>query len=110
SGAVHRVSPKATAYSYRDANFVHVIAAMYQNPADTPSNVAWVRDYWSALHPHSAPGGYVNFMMDEAPDRIRAAYRDNYDRLVALKTQYDPTNLFRLNQNIAPEAARKTGT
>ena len=108
SGAVQRVPRDATAYSYRDANFVHVIAAMHPDPATMPANIGWVRDYWSGLHPHSAPGAYVNFLMDEAPDRIRSTYRENFDRLVAVKRRYDPTNLFRLNQNIAPNAG-KTG-
>jgi hypothetical protein len=102
NGAVHRIGRNDTAYSFRDANFVHVIAAMYTDPSTTQKNVQWVRDYWSALHPHSAGGAYVNFMMDEAADRVQATYRDNYDRLVAIKKKLDPTNLFRLNQNIPP--------
>ena len=60
--------------------------------------------YWEALHPYSAGGAYVNFMMEEGDDRIRATYRDNYERLVAIKDKYDPTNLFRVNQNIKPAA------
>ena len=64
-GAAHRVGKNETAFSYRDANFVHIIAAMYPDPADTPDNIAWVKDYWSALHPYSAGGSYVNFMMEE---------------------------------------------
>ena len=74
SGAAHRVGKNDTAFCYRDANYVHVIAAMYPDPADTAKNVAWVRDYWSALHPHSAGGAYVNFLMDEGEDRIKATY------------------------------------
>ncbi len=101
-GAVHRVKPDETAYSYRDANFVHVILVAGENPADTPRGRQWVRDYWEALHPLSAGGAYVNFLMDEGDERIRATYRDNYDRLVAVKRQYDPTNLFNQNQNIRP--------
>lgn len=104
SGAAGRVGKNDTAFSYRDAQYVHVIAAMYPDPADTPKNMEWVRNYWSALHPYSAGGAYVNFMMDEGQDRITATYRDNYDRLVAVKNKYDPTNLFHLNQNIAPSA------
>ncbi|HEY7343344.1 MAG TPA: BBE domain-containing protein, partial [Ktedonobacterales bacterium] len=102
SGKARQVGRTETAYSYRDANFVHVIAAMYENPADTPRCKQWVRDYWEALHPLSAGGAYVNFLMDEGEERIRATYRDNYDRLVAVKRQYDPTNLFNQNQNIRP--------
>jgi len=105
SGAAHRVGRDDTAFSYREAGFTHVIAALYPDPADTPKNREWVRRYWEALHPYSAGGAYVNFLMDEkdeGPDRIEASYRDNYGRLAALKKKYDPTNLFRVNQNIKP--------
>lgn len=101
-GAARRVKPDETAYSYRDANFVHVILVAGENPTDTPRGRQWVRDYWEALHPLSAGGAYVNFLMDEGDERIRATYRENYDRLVAVKRQYDPTNLFNQNQNIRP--------
>lgn len=101
-GAVHRVKQDATAFSYRDVRFAQVIAAMYPDPADTPRNVAWVREYWEALHPYSAGGAYVNFMMNEGEERIKATYQENYARLVALKNRYDPTNLFHMNQNIRP--------
>ena len=104
SGAANHVGKGDTAFFYRDAKYVHVIAAMYPNPADTAKNVAWVRDYWSALHPYSAGGAYVNFLMEEGDERIRATYGANYDKLVAVKTKYDPTNLFRLNQNVRPTA------
>lgn len=62
----------------------------------------WAREYWEAFHPHSAGGSYVNFMMDEGGDRIRATYGDNHDRLRAVKAQYDPDNFFHVNQNIEP--------
>ena len=62
----------------------------------------WAKEYWDALHPYSAGGAYVNFMMDEGVDRVQATYRDNYDRLAAIKAKYDPRNLFRVNQNIKP--------
>ena len=102
SGAAHRVGKNDTAFSYRDANYTHVLAAMYPDPADTQKNVEWVRTYWDALHPYSAGGAYVNFMMDEGDDRIAASYRDNYKRLVEIKRKYDPNNLFCMNQNIKP--------
>jgi FAD/FMN-containing dehydrogenase len=101
--AVHKFGKNETAFSYRDANFLHVIAAMYPDPADTPNNIAWAKDYWNALHPHSAGGAYVNFLMDEGQDRIKATYRDNYDRLTKIKGKYDPNNLFHINQNIKPK-------
>jgi FAD/FMN-containing dehydrogenase len=72
------------------------------NPANKEKISAWAKDYWTALHPYSAGGAYVNFMMDEGDDRIRATYGKNYDRLSKVKKRYDPTNLFRVNQNIKP--------
>ncbi|MCA1790990.1 MAG: BBE domain-containing protein, partial [Thioalkalivibrio sp.] len=60
--------------------------------------------YWQALHAHSSGGAYVNFMMDEGQDRVRATYRDNHPRLARIKAAYDPNNLFRVNQNIEPNA------
>lgn len=104
SGAANKVPKGDTAFFYRDAKYVHVIAAMYPNPSDTEKNVAWVRGYWSALHPYSSGGAYVNFLMEEGEDRIKATYGENYDRLATLKSKYDPTNLFRLNQNVRPRA------
>ncbi len=62
------------------------------------------QDLWEALHPWSAGGAYVNFMMDEGEERVRATYRDNYSRLAAIKRKYDPDNLFRVNQNVRPAA------
>ena len=64
--------------------------------------IQWAKDYWTALHPYSAGGAYVNMMMDEGEDRIQAAYRDNYSRLAKIKAKVDPGNLFRINQNIKP--------
>jgi FAD/FMN-containing dehydrogenase len=102
SGAAHRVSRDETAFSYRDAGFTHVIAALYPDPADTPKNKTWVQNYWSELHAHSAGGAYVNFMMEEGEERVAASYRDNYKRLAQVKAKYDPNNLFHVNQNIKP--------
>jgi FAD/FMN-containing dehydrogenase len=104
SGAANRVPKDETAFFYRDAKYVHVLAAMYPDPADTAKNVAWVRDYWSALHPYSSGGAYVNFLMEEGDERIRETFGGNYERLVKVKGKYDPTNLFRLNQNIRPSS------
>ncbi|HEY5386535.1 MAG TPA: FAD-binding oxidoreductase [Thermoleophilia bacterium] len=102
-GAVHRVASDATAFAYRDANFATVIAGMWPDPADNDANIAWVRDYYAAVAPHSEKGGYVNFLSGDDQSKIRANYGGNYDRLVALKRKYDPDNLFHLNQNISPE-------
>jgi len=101
-GAVQRVAPDGTAFSYRDVSFCHIIAGVDPDPAAMPAHTAWVRDYWAALHPYSAGGAYVNFLMDEGQERVKTTYRDNYPRLAALKAAYDPTNFFHVNQNIRP--------
>ena len=102
NGACHRVAPDATAFAYRDATFATVIAGMWPDPAQNEANIAWVRDFYDATAPHSEEGGYINFMADDDQDRVRVNYRGNYDRLVDIKRQYDPDNLFHLNQNIRP--------
>lgn len=102
NGACHRVAPDATAFGHRDANFSMVIIAASEKPEDDEANTKWVRGYSDAVAPHSEVGGYVNFMDDDDADRIRANYGGNYDRLVDIKRKYDPDNVFRMNQNIAP--------
>jgi FAD/FMN-containing dehydrogenase len=102
-GAAHRVANDDTAFGYRGARYGQVIVGVDPDPANNERMTAWAREYHDALHPHSAGGAYVNMMMhDEGPDRVRASYGDNYDRLVEIKRRYDPANLFRVNQNIAP--------
>jgi FAD/FMN-containing dehydrogenase len=102
-GAAQRVGDGDTAFAYRGARYGQVIVGVDPDPANNERMIAWAREYHDALHPHSAGGAYVNMMMhDEGPDRVRASYRDNYDRLVEIKRRYDPANLFRVNQNIAP--------
>jgi len=102
NGAAQRVSKTDTAYSFREALFAEVIVGVDPDPANAEKITKWCKDYWDALHPYSAGGAYVNFMMDEGPDRIQAAFRENYDRLAAIKKKYDPANFFRVNQNIRP--------
>ncbi|HUI44320.1 MAG TPA: FAD-binding oxidoreductase [Terriglobia bacterium] len=102
NGAAQRVGRNDTAYSFREALFAEVIVGVDPDPANAEKITAWCKDYWEALHPYSAGGAYVNFMMDEGQDRIQAAFRDNYGRLAAIKKKYDPTNFFRVNQNIRP--------
>jgi hypothetical protein len=102
NGAAHRVGETDTPWSFRDATWAQVIVGVDPNPANKQRIMTWAKEYWEALHPCSAGGAYVNFMMDEGEDRIRATYRGNYERLVAVKTNYDPLNLFRVNQNIKP--------
>jgi FAD/FMN-containing dehydrogenase len=103
-GAVHDVAADQTAFAYRDVKFTHILAAVSPEPGPMPEYREWVRSYWSALHPHSAGGAYVNFLMDEGDERIASSYRGNYARLAAVKRKYDPGNLFRVNQNIRPAA------
>jgi FAD binding domain/Berberine and berberine like len=105
-GAVRRVSPDATPWVARDAAFSMVIAGISPSPQHADALKSWGRMYWKAVHPYNMGGGYVNFMFDdEADGRLQAGYGDNYARLVAAKMKYDPKNLFRVNQNIAPAAA-----
>jgi FAD/FMN-containing dehydrogenase len=101
-GAVHDVDPADTAWSYRDAQWGSVFAGVDPDPANVGAIRNWTIDYFEALHPYSAGGAYVNMMMDEGQERVRASYRDNYDRLARIKSIYDPYNLFRINQNIEP--------
>jgi FAD/FMN-containing dehydrogenase len=104
NGRAHKVGRNDTAWSFRDANFAQVIVGVDPDPANNTKMIKWAQDYWDALHPHSAGGAYVNMMMEEGEERVKAAYRDNYTRLAAVKAKYDPNNLFRVNQNIKPKA------
>jgi hypothetical protein len=102
-GAAHDVASSDTAWSYRDAKWGSVFAGVDPDPANVAAIRDWSIGYMEALHPYSAGGAYVNMMMDEGQDRVRASYRDNYPRLARIKASYDPDNLFRVNQNIHPE-------
>ena len=104
-GAAHDVDNADTAFSYRDANFAEVIFGVDPEPAAASTIRDWCVGCWDATHPYSAGGAYVNFMMDEGQERVRATYRDNYDRLARVKAQYDPDNVFHVNQNIHPAPA-----
>lgn len=102
NGAVHRVERDETAWGYRDVNWSMVIAGVDSDPAKRDVITRWARDYWEALHPHSAGGAYINFMMEEGKARIRATYGGNYARLREVKARYDPDNFFHVNQNVEP--------
>ncbi len=102
NGAVHRVGPHETAFRYRDATWSQVIVGVDPSPAKAAEIRDWTVRYWEALHPYSAGGSYVNFMMEEGQERVQTTYRDNYPRLAAVKAKYDPENFFRVNQNIRP--------
>ena len=101
-GAAHDVGSSDTAWSYREANWAAVYGGVDPDPANVDAIRNWCIGYFEALHPYSAGGAYVNMMMDEGTERVRASYRDNYDRLAQIKARYDPENTFRINQNIEP--------
>lgn len=102
-GAAARVGKNDTAFSYREAKWAHVIVGVDPDPARAELIKSWTAEYWDALHPYSAGGAYVNFMMDEKEERIKASYRDNHTRLAEIKAKYDAENLFHINQNIRPK-------
>jgi FAD/FMN-containing dehydrogenase len=104
-GAASRVPEDATAFAYRNGGWAGVIVGVDPDPANADRISHWAKDYWEALHPTSAGGAYVNFMMDEGQDRVRASYLGNYDRLAQVKHRYDPNNTFHINQNIRPAGA-----
>ncbi len=101
-GACGRVGRTDTAFSYRDARFSTALSPTMTTRKGCEDQMDWVRAYHAALLPYSAEGGYVNFMDGDDQDKVRINYRENYDRLRALKRRHDPGNLFRLNHNIAP--------
>ena len=101
-GAAARVPDDATAFPYRDGGWIGNIVGVDPDPANAEAITQWTRDYFTDLHAMSAGGTYVNFMMDEGEDRVRAAYRGNYERLAQVKGRYDPENTFHVNQNIPP--------
>ena len=103
-GAAHDVGPTDTPWAYRDANWSQVMFGVDPDPAAAPELRDWAVAFHEALHPYSAGGAYVNFMMDEGQERVQATYGDNYARLVQVKAAYDPDNVFRVNQNIRPKA------
>jgi FAD/FMN-containing dehydrogenase len=103
-GAAHDVGAEETPWAYRDATWATVYAGVDNDPANVEAIRNWSVGYFDALHPHSAGGAYVNMMMDEGQERVRASYGANYDRLAEVKASYDPDNLFRVNQNIQPQS------
>jgi FAD/FMN-containing dehydrogenase len=102
-GAASRVANDETAWGYRHAKWAQVIAGVDPDPANADAVSEWAKAYSDALKPYVLAGGYSNFAMDE-PDRVRGMYGANYERLARVKAQYDPENVFRVNQNIAPAA------
>jgi ubiquinone/menaquinone biosynthesis C-methylase UbiE len=106
-GAMNRVGADATAFGHRDSGFVVNVLGMWPAPEDNEKHIDWARGLFAALQPY-AHGAYINFLGDEGQERVRSAYGPNYERLVALKNKYDPSNLFRLNQNIPPAFQAKS--
>jgi hypothetical protein len=102
SGAAARVANDATPWAFRDAKYAGVIIGVDPDPVNADKITDWCKNYWDALHPFSAGGAYLNFIMNEGQERIKASYKDNYERLTRIKKKYDPTNFFRVNQNILP--------
>jgi FAD/FMN-containing dehydrogenase len=103
-GAASRIGAEATAFGSREAPFLLSFDTTWTNPADSDHNIAWTRSAWSDMHRFSGGGVYLNFagFEEEKEALVRAGYGANYERLAALKTAYDPGNLFRMNQNITP--------
>jgi FAD/FMN-containing dehydrogenase len=101
-GAAARVGAGETAWTQRDGGWVQVMVGVDPEPENRDLVTDWCVSYWEALHPYSAGGGYVNMMMEEGDARVRTTYGANYDRLAQVKAEYDPGNLFHVNQNIKP--------
>lgn len=104
-GAAGRVGDDETAVAYRNMRCALVLIGMWENPADDERNIRWVRDYWDVMRPFAAGGFYINYETEAEADKVKVAYgAEKYERLAAIKKKYDPTNLFRHNQNIKPAA------
>jgi FAD/FMN-containing dehydrogenase len=101
-----RVPATATAYPERRSHFIMNVHTRWRDAAADADFIAWARGLFNAATPYATGGVYVNFMPEDETDRVRGAYGINYDRLAAVKARYDPGNLFRMNQNIGPAAAR----
>ncbi|MCG2459789.1 FAD-binding oxidoreductase [Flavobacteriaceae bacterium F89] len=101
-GAVHRVDKNDTAFNFRNSMWAGVIVGVDPDPANKEKIANWAKEYWKTLHPYSAGGAYINFIMEEGEDRIKENYGDNFERLRNIKAKYDPENFFRVNQNIKP--------
>jgi FAD/FMN-containing dehydrogenase len=99
-GAIRKLDNTDTAFNQRDADYNWVAWACWEDPAENEKHIAWARQFSQAMDPFKTGGVYVNYMVEEGADRVKAAYGETYGRLVALKEKYDPTNFFKLNQNI----------
>jgi hypothetical protein len=109
-GAAARVGAAETAFGDRGAPFIVNLLANWQHPEDDAANVSWIRNLFAKLRPAMVPGVYVNFMSGDEDDRVPEAYRDRWERLVSVKSKYDPHNFFRLNQNVRPQKTLGKGS
>jgi hypothetical protein len=100
--AFSRVSEDATAFGQRNWPYNLVVTALWTEPADSEANIRWTREFWQAMQPFLAEAAYVNYLGEVNEENARLAYGRKYERLAALKAKYDPTNFFRMNQNIKP--------
>ncbi|WP_247002858.1 FAD-binding oxidoreductase [Halosolutus gelatinilyticus] len=103
AGAMARIPADATAFPHRDAEYAMNVHTRWEDPADDDRCIAWARKFYDAMAPHATGGVYANFVSEREGDE-HIAYGENYDRLVEVKTKYDPDNLFRMNQNVKPAA------
>jgi hypothetical protein len=101
-GAASRVAAQETSFGARSAPFVLTLLANWERASADTVNIAWVRGLFDKLRPAMKPGVYTNFMSADEQDRVPEAYQERWDRMVAVKSHYDPNNFFRLNQNILP--------
>jgi FAD binding domain/Berberine and berberine like len=107
-GAAAQVGATETAFGDRSTPFIMNLLANWSDPSGDANNIAWVRDLFSKLRPAMKPGVYVNFMSGDEQDRVPEAYHERWERMVAVKSHYDPNNLFRLNQNVLPRKLSAT--
>jgi FAD/FMN-containing dehydrogenase len=108
-GAIARIPVNDTPYANRDALYDCFPISIWDDPAEDTARIHWARELWDAMRPFSTGGVYANNLGEEGLERIEAAYGENYARLLALKNKYDPTNFFRMNQNIKPEPETTSG-
>jgi FAD/FMN-containing dehydrogenase len=102
-GAASRVDPGATAFGLCAVQWDFDVISQWIDPTEDERQVQWTREFWSEAEPFANAGVYVNHIAADEPERLHVAFGDNYARLVSVKTQYDPSNVFRLNHNIRPK-------
>ena len=107
-GAASQVAADQTAFGDRSSPFIMNLLAQWSDAAADGVHISWVRELFNKLRPAMKPGVYVNFMSGDEQDRVAEAYRERWDRMVAVKTKYDPHNFFRLNQNVLPRSHNRS--